>query len=106
MVTGLVLQWVEPLAMFDLPVSSCPAVSPVDALRPILWWIEVAVSISRKQRHAHRHSDWVSQVWTPLMRSTWYDETIMQQSSGKPVQHHTASQGGRGHLATNSFSSC
>jgi hypothetical protein len=94
MVTGLVLQGVEPLAVFDLPVSSCPAVGPVDALRPILRWIEVAISIAGEQRHAHRHSDWVSQVRTPLMRSMWHDETIMQQSSGKPIEHHTASQGG------------
>jgi hypothetical protein len=42
----LVLEWVKPLAVFDLPFSGGPAVSPVDALRPVVWWLEVAVSIT------------------------------------------------------------
>jgi hypothetical protein len=42
----LVLKWVKPLAVFDLPFSGGPAVSPVDTLRPVVWRLEVAVSIT------------------------------------------------------------
>ena len=84
--TRLILEWVKPLTVFDLPCSGCPTVGPVDSLRPVVWRFEVTVSITRKQCHADWHDSWVSHVRPTLSGGTWDDEAFVEEPSCKSVE--------------------
>ena len=88
MVTGtrLVLKWVKPLTVFDLPFSSRPTMSPVHSLRPVVWRLEVAISIARKQCHTDWHDGGMPHVRPTLSSSTWNDESFTQEPASKFIQ--------------------
>ena len=99
----LVLEWVKPLAVFDLPFPSGPAVSPVDSLRPVVWRLEVSISITGKQRHADWHNGWMSHVRPTLPGGTWDDEAFVEEPPSKSIQYSCPSQGRSSYLTTSSF---
>ena len=83
----LVLEWGKPLAVFDLPFPSCPAVGPMHTLRPVVWRFEGAVSITGEQRHADWHCGRVSQVWPTLPGGTWDDKAFIEEPPSESIQH-------------------
>ncbi len=101
--TRLVLERVKPLAVFDLPFPSCPAVGPVDSLRPVVWRFEGAVSITGKQRHADWHHGGMSQVRPTLPGGTWDDKAFIEEPPSKSIQYSCPSQGRSSYLTTSSF---
>ena len=88
MVTGtrLVLKWVKPLTVFDLPFSSGPTMSPVHTLRPVVRRFEVAVPIARKQCHADWHDGWMPHVRPTLPGGTWNDNAFVKETSCKSIE--------------------
>ena len=102
--TRLVLERVKPLAVFDLPFPSGPAVSPVDSLRPVVWRLEVSISITGKQRHADWHNGWMSHVRPTLPGGTWDDEAFVEEPPSESIQHCRSSQGRGSDFTTSSFS--
>ena len=101
--TRLVLERVKPLAVFDLPFPSGPAVSPVDSLRPVVWRFEGAVSITGKQRHADWHDGGMPKVRPPLPGGTWNDEAFVEKPPSESIQYSCPSQGRSSYLTTSSF---
>ena len=84
--TRLVLERVKPLAVFDLPFPSCPAVGPVHTLRPVVWRLEVSISITRKQCHADWHDGRMPQVRPTLPGGTWNDEAFVEKPPSESIQ--------------------
>ena len=84
--TRLVLERVKPLAMFDLPFSSGPTMSPVHTLRPVVRRFEVAVPIARKQCHADWHDGGMPQVRPTLPGGTWNDEAFVEKPPSESIQ--------------------
>ena len=102
--TRLVLEWVKPLAVFDLPFPSCPAVGPMHTLRPVVWRFEGAISITGKQRHADWHDGGMSQVRPTLPGGTWDDKAFIEEPPSESIQHCRSSQGRSSDFTTSSFS--
>ena len=83
--TRLVLERVKPLAVFDLPFPSGPAVSPVNTLQPVMRRFEGAISITGKQRHADWHDGGMPQVRPTLAGGTWDDKAFIEEPPSKTV---------------------
>jgi hypothetical protein len=81
------LKRVKPLAVFDLPFSRSPAMSPVHTLRPIVWWFEGIISIAGEQCHANWHNGWMSHMRATLSSGTWDDKTFIQEPASKSIEY-------------------